>query len=152
MTEQRVVPEALVTSENGAGAGSGSIDRHLPPGGIDTVAAAVTEYRRLTYRALVLQAMHTELPPVWQASDDDGIDLFALAAECGCVGPDQHPCHHWDLCLAAALWLDTPDEWAAGVDRAARVEFFAELERVAVGVDAWIASQQPRTQQPGAVA
>lgn len=116
------------------------------------LTAAVTEFRRLTYRALVLQAMHTELPPVWEAADDDGTDLLALAAECGCVGPQQRDCRHWDLCLAAALWLDTPDEWAAGVDRASRVECFAELERVAVGVDSWIASQQPGSQQPRAVA
>lgn len=123
--------------------------------GVDVLAglsAAVTEFRRLTYRALVLQAMHTELPPVWQATDDDGTDLLALAAGCGCVGPEQRPCRHWDLCLAAALWLDTPDQWAAGVDRASRVECFAELERVAIGVDAWIASQQPGARQPGAAA
>ncbi len=57
--------------------------------------------------------------------------------------PLKRPCSHWDLCLAAAVWLDTPDEWAAGIDRAARVGYFAELERVAVGVDPWIASQRP---------
>ena len=107
------------------------------------LSAGLSVFRRLTYRALVLQAMRTELPPVWQAIDDDGTDLLALAAGCGCVGPDQRPCRHWDLCLAAALWLDTPEEWAAGVDRGSRVECFAELERVAVGVDAWIAAQQP---------
>ena len=105
--------------------------------------SAITEYRRLAYRALVLQAMRTTLPPVWQAMDDDGTDLLTLATGCGCVGPDRTRCRHWDLCLAAAIWLDTPDEWAAGVDRAARVEFFAELEAVAVAVDSWIAAQQP---------
>ena len=104
------------------------------------VSAAVWEFRRLTYRALVLQAMRTTLPPVWQAADDDGTDLIALAAECGCVGPEKRPCSHWDLCLAAAVWLDTPDEWVAGIDRAARVEYFAELERVAAGTDSWIAT------------
>ena len=102
----------------------------------------MSEFRRLTYRALVLQAMHTTLPPVWQAADDDGTDLLALTLECGCVGPEKRPCRHWDLCLAAAVWLDTPDEWAAGIDRAARVEYFAELERVAAGMDSWIATQQ----------
>lgn len=108
-----------------------------------SLAVAVAEYRRLAYRALVLQAMHTNLPPVWQATDDDGADLLALAAGCGCVGPEKRVCRHWDLCLAAAVWLDTREEWAAGTERAARVEYFAELERVAVGVDAWIAGQQP---------
>ncbi|HEY5847245.1 MAG TPA: hypothetical protein VIT42_10715 [Microlunatus sp.] len=106
------------------------------------VSAAVGEFRRLTYRALVLQSMHTTLPPVWQATDDDGTDLLTLSLECACVGPEKRPCRHWDLCLAAAVWLDTPDEWAAGVDRAARVAYFAELERAATGLDAWIATQQ----------
>ena len=54
----------------------------------------------------------------------------------------KRPCRHWDLCLAAAVWLDTPDQWAAGIDRAARVAYFAELERAATGVDAWITTQQ----------
>ena len=108
-----------------------------------TLPNAVVEFRRLAYRALVLQSMHTTLPPVWQAADDDGTDLLALTLACGCVGPEQRPCRHWDLCLAAAVWLDTPDAWAAGVDRAARVAYFAELERVAAGVDDWIAAQQP---------
>lgn len=107
------------------------------------LGAAVAEYRQLTYRALVLQAMHTTLPPVWQAVNEDGTDLLALAAVCGCVGPDKRPCRQWDVCFAAAVWLDTPDEWAGGVGRVGRVEFFAELERVAVGVDPWIAAQQP---------
>ena len=106
------------------------------------VSTGVWEFRRLTYRALVLQSMHTALPPVWQATDDDGTDLFTLAVECGCVGPDKRPCRHWDLCFAAAVWLDTPDEWAGGIERAARVEYFAELERVAAGTDSWIATQQ----------
>ena len=145
MTEQRLVATetaAVDTSENQKGAGSGSADR-LPRPDPVSLAAAVAEYRWLTYRALVLQAMHTTLPPVWQATDDDGTNLLALAAACGCVGPQKRACRHWDLCLAAAVWLDTPDEWAAGIDRAARVGYFAELERVAVGVDPWIASQRP---------
>ena len=108
-----------------------------------SVVDAVGEFRRLTYRALVLQSMHTTLPPVWQAADEDGTDLLAIAADCGCVGPDRQACRHWDLCFAAAVWLDTPDAWAAGIDRSARVEYFTELERVAAGVDDWIAAQQP---------
>lgn len=108
-----------------------------------SVVDAVAEFRRLTYRALVLQSMQTTLPPVWQAADDDGTDLLALALACGCAGPERRPCRHWDLCLAAAVWLDTPDAWAAGIERAARVAYFAELERVAAGVDDWIAAQQP---------
>jgi hypothetical protein len=114
------------------------------------VAAGVSEFRRLTYRALVLQAMHTTLPPVWQAVDDDGADLLTLAAACGCVGPEKRPCRHWDLCLAAAVWLDTPDEWAGGINRAARVEYFGELERVAGGTDSWIATQHTPRRGAGA--
>jgi len=144
MTEQRLAASDTVeTSENETGAGSGSTDRHLPPGGTATVAASVSEFRRLTYRALVLQAMHTTLPPVWQAADDDGTDLLALTLKCGCVGPEKRPCRHWDLCLAVAVWLDTPDAWAAGINRAARVDYFTELERVAAGMDSWIATQEP---------
>lgn len=116
-----------------------------------SVLARVWEFRRLTYRALVLQSMRTELPPVWQAVDDDGDDLLTYALHCPCVGVVRRPCRHWDLCLAAAVWLDTPDEWAAGIDRAARVAYFAELERVACGVDPWIEAQQPLMTVPGSL-
>ena len=107
------------------------------------VSAAVREFRRLTYRALVLQAMHTTLPPVWQGLDDNGTDLLALAAGCGCAGPRRRRCRQRLVCLAAAVWLDASEEWVAGYSRAARIAYFAELERVAAVVDPWIAGQQP---------
>ena len=107
------------------------------------VSAAVREFRRLTYRALVLQAMHTTLPPVWQGLDEDGVDLLALAAGCDCAGPRRRRCRQRSVCLAAAVWLDASEEWVAGYSRAARVAYFAELERVAAVVDPWIAAQQP---------
>ena len=112
------------------------------------VSAAIREFRRLTYRALVLQAMHTTLPPVWQGCDEDGIDLLALVAGCDCAGPRRRRCRHRLLCLAAAVWLDASEEWVAGYSRAARVAYFAELERVAAVVDPWIAAQQPPEQPP----
>jgi hypothetical protein len=107
------------------------------------VWAPVVEYRQLAYRALILQTVRTALPPVWQAVDDDGVDLLALAADCGCVGAEARPCRHRDLCLAAAVWLDTPDAWAAGVPRDGRVSYFAELEAFAVAVEPWIAVERP---------
>ena len=48
-------------------------------------------------------------------------------------GPVERPCSQCDLCLSAAVWLDTSEEWVAGYSRAARVAYFAELERVAAG-------------------
>jgi len=107
------------------------------------VSAAVREFRRLTYRALVLQTMHTALPPVWQGLDEDGVDLLALAAGCDCLGSRRRRCRQRLVCLAAAVWLDASEEWVAGYSRAARVAYFAELERVAAVVDPWITAQQP---------
>ena len=107
------------------------------------VSAAVREFRRLTYRALVLQTMHTALPPVWQGLDEDGIDLLVLAAGCDCAGSRRRRCRQRLVCLSAAVWLDAPEEWVAGYSRAARVAYFSEFERVAAVVEPWIAAQQP---------
>ena len=107
------------------------------------VSAAVREFRRLTYRALVLQAMQTALPTVWQGLDEDGVDLLALAGGCDCAGSRRRRCRQRSVCLAAAVWLDASEEWIAGYSRAARVTYFAELERVAAVVDPWISTHKP---------
>lgn len=64
--------------------------------------------------------MQPRMPPVWQGVDDDGTDLLALVAGCDCAGPQHRPCEQQLVCLAAAVWLDTAEEWVAGYPRAAR--------------------------------
>lgn len=100
------------------------------------VPEGVREYRRLAYRALVLQ--QTGLPAVWDGIDVDGQDLIAAALACGCAGPGWRRCRHRELCLAAALWLDDTSAWVAGYPAEARWEFWVEVEAFAVTCDPWI--------------
>ena len=112
------------------------------------VMAGVVEYRRLAFRALVLQAAVTGLPAVWEPVPPGGEDLMAAAAGCCCSARVRRlcwPCPHREVCLAAALWLDDDRPWVAGMSRAARVKFFDELVALAGVVEPWTVTGRPAT-------
>ena len=109
------------------------------------VMAGVVEYRRLAFRALVLQAVSAGLPAVWELVTADGEDLMAAAAGCFCSARVRGlcwPCPHREVCLAAALWLDDDRPWVAGRSRPARVKIFDELTRLAGVLEPWTADRR----------
>ena len=111
----------------------------------ERVMRGLAEYRRLAYRALVLQAAATGLPAVWEPVTADGEDLMAAAAGCYCSAIVRRlcwPCPHPDVCLAAALWLDDDRPWVAGRSRAARVKIFDELTALAGVLEPWTAGRR----------
>ena len=111
----------------------------------ERVMTRVAEYRRLAYRALVLQAAGTGLPAVWEGVTADGEDLMAAAAGCYCSAQLRRlcwPCPHPEVCLAAALWRDDDRPWVAGKSRAARVKIFDELTRLAGVLEPWTAGRR----------
>lgn len=97
----------------------------------------LAEYRRLARRALVLQ--YGDLPAVWDETDDYGADPTVVARDCGCGGEAWRFCLAPEACLAVALLVDDPAPWRAGLTRADRTQIWAELERLAVRLDPWIA-------------
>ena len=115
-----------------------------PGAGLGGVAAGVVEYRRLAYRALVLQATAGEFAVVWEYAGEDDVDLVGMAARCGCAGPVEQVCRHWWICLAVAVWLDDPRPWVAGVSRVDRVILFDQLAQIAVRVEPWISPTRRR--------
>lgn len=97
-------------------------------------SALLVEFRRLGWRALVLQ--DSGLAPVWSPAGD-GADLVD-AEHCGCAGEVWGPCRCPDVCLAVALLVDDPAPWRAGWSRADRQSMWAQLAVSAGLLDPWI--------------
>ena len=104
----------------------------------------VAEYRRLAWRAWVLQTAASGLPAVWEPVLPGREDLLAVADDCyycsARVRRLCRPCPYREVCLAAALWLDDDRPWVAFMSRRARTVFFDELVALAAVLDPWAAA------------
>lgn len=99
-------------------------------------AEGLAEFRRLGWRALILQ--DSGLPPVWSLVGDEGPDLTEVAGDCGCAADEWRPCRSPEVCLAVALLVDDPALWRAGWSRADRQSMWAQLAASAGFLDPWI--------------